>query len=60
MMSAEFDSSMGFSKHDKTSEKNNYRNDSTKKKLKSEFLILKHLEIEMVNLNLKIKEMYQE
>ena len=37
MMNAEFDSSMGFSKYDKTSEKSNYRNGSTKKKLKSEF-----------------------
>ena len=37
MMNAEFDSSMGYSKYDKTSEKTNYRNGSTKKKLKSEF-----------------------
>ncbi len=37
MMNAEFDSSMGYSKYDKTKEKNNYRNGTTKKKLKSEF-----------------------
>lgn len=37
MMNAEFDSSMGYSKYDKTAEKTNYRNGSTKKKLKSEF-----------------------
>lgn len=37
MMNAEFDSSMGYSKYDKKSEKNNYRNGSTKKTLKSEF-----------------------
>lgn len=37
MMNAEFDSVMGYSKYDKTIEKNNYRNGSTKKKLKSEF-----------------------
>lgn len=37
MMNAEFDSSMGYSKYDKTTEKNNYRNGSTKKNLKSEF-----------------------
>lgn len=37
MMNAEFDSSMGYSKYDKTEEKNNYRNGTTKKKLKSEF-----------------------
>lgn len=37
MMNAEFDSSMGYSKYDKTAEKNNYRNGTTKKKLKSEF-----------------------
>ena len=37
MMNAEFDSSMGYSKYDKTSEKSNYRNGSTKKNLKSEF-----------------------
>lgn len=37
MMNAEFESSMGYSKHDKTKEKSNYRNGSTKKKLKSEF-----------------------
>lgn len=37
MMNAEFDSSMGYSKYDKTSEKNNYRNGTTKKNLKSEF-----------------------
>ena len=37
MMNAEFDSSMGYSKYDKKSEKSNYRNGSTKKTLKSEF-----------------------
>lgn len=37
MMNAEFDSSMGYSKHDKKSEKTNYRNGTTKKTLKSEF-----------------------
>ena len=37
MMNAEFDSSMGYSKYDKTTDKNNYRNGSTKKNLKSEF-----------------------
>ena len=37
MMNAEFDTSMGYSKYDKQSEKTNYRNGSTKKKLKSEF-----------------------
>ena len=37
MMNAEFDSSMGYSKYDKKSEKTNYRNGSTKKDLKSEF-----------------------
>ena len=37
MMNAEFDSSMGYSKYDKKTEKNNYRNGTTKKKLKSEF-----------------------
>lgn len=37
MMNAEFDSSMGYSKYDKTTEKTNYRNGSTKKNLKSEF-----------------------
>lgn len=37
MMNAEFDSSMGYSKYDKTTEKANYRNSSTKKTLKSEF-----------------------
>ncbi|MDF9825915.1 putative transposase [Breznakia sp. PF5-3] len=37
MMNAEFDSSMGYEKHDKKSEKTNYRNGSTKKTLKSEF-----------------------
>ena len=37
MMNAEFDSSMGYSKYDKKTEKANYRNGSTKKKLKSEF-----------------------
>ena len=37
MMNAEFDSSMGYSKYDKTTDKTNYRNGSTKKNLKSEF-----------------------
>ena len=37
MMKAEFDSSMGYSKYDKKSEKTNYRNGATKKTLKSEF-----------------------
>jgi len=37
MMNAEFDSSMGYSKHDKVAEKSNYRNGVSKKRLKSEF-----------------------
>ncbi len=37
MMNAEFDSEMGYSKYDKTTEKTNYRNGVSKKKLKSEF-----------------------
>ena len=37
MMNAEFDSSMGYEKHDKKTDKTNYRNGVTKKKLKSEF-----------------------
>lgn len=37
MMNAEFDVSMGYTKYDKECEKTNYRNGSTKKKLKSEF-----------------------
>lgn len=37
MMNAEFDSSIGYSKYDKKLEKTNYRNGSTKKRLKSEF-----------------------
>lgn len=37
MMNAEFDTTMGYSKYDKTTEKTNYRNGTTKKKLKSEF-----------------------
>ena len=37
MMNAQFDSTMGYSKYDKSSEKINYRNGSTKKTLKSEF-----------------------
>ncbi len=37
MMNAEFDSSMGYSKYDKTTEKTNYRNGTTKKNLRSEF-----------------------
>ena len=37
MMNAEFDISMGYSRYDKKSDKTNYRNGTTKKKLKSEF-----------------------
>lgn len=37
MMNAEFDSSMGYEKHDKKMDKTNYRNGVTKKRLKSEF-----------------------
>lgn len=37
MMNAEFETTMGYAKYDKKQEKNNYRNGSTKKKLKSEF-----------------------
>lgn len=37
MMNAEFETAMGYSKYDKTTEKNNYRNGTTKKCLKSEF-----------------------
>ena len=37
MMNAEFDESMGYSRYDKTTEKTNYRNGTTKKNLKSEF-----------------------
>lgn len=37
MMNAEFDTEMGYSKYDKSTEKNNYRNGTTKKTLKSEF-----------------------
>lgn len=37
MMNAEFDTSVGYSKYDKKSEKTNYRNSSTKKTLKSKF-----------------------
>ena len=37
MMNAEFESSIGYSKYDKKIEKKNYRNGTTKKKLKSEF-----------------------
>lgn len=37
MMNAEFETSMGYSKYDKTTEKTNYRNGTTKKNLKSEF-----------------------
>ena len=37
MMNAEFDTSMGYSKYDKTKEKSNYRNGTTTKTLKSEF-----------------------
>ena len=34
MMNAEFDESMGYSRYDKTTEKTNYRNGTTKKNLK--------------------------
>lgn len=37
MMNAEFDTTMGYSKYDNKTEKSNYRNGTTKKKLKSEF-----------------------
>jgi len=37
MMNAEFDSSMGYEKHDKKTDKTNYRNGVSKKNLKSEF-----------------------
>ena len=37
MMNAEFDTSVGYSKYDKKSEKKKYRNGSTKKTLKSKF-----------------------
>ena len=37
MMNAEFETSMGDQKHDNKTEKTNYRNGKTKKKLKSEF-----------------------
>jgi len=37
LMNAEFDVSMGYNKYDKFKEKTNYRNGTTKKKLKSEF-----------------------
>lgn len=37
MMNAEFDTTTGYSKYDKTTEKSNYRNGSTKKTLKSQF-----------------------
>lgn len=37
MINAKFDSSMGYSKYDKKSEKTNYINGTTKKNLKSEF-----------------------
>ena len=37
MMNAEFETSMGYSKYDKKTEKTNYRNGVTKKNLKSEF-----------------------
>ena len=48
MMNAEFDSSMGYEKNDKTSKKTNYRNGTTTKNLS-----LKHHETGMANLNLK-------
>ena len=55
MMNAEFETSMGYKKYDNEVEKTNYRNGTTKKKLKAnlENLNLKHQEIEMVNLNLE-------
>ena len=34
MMNAEFETSMGYSKYDKKTEKNNYRNGTTKKEFK--------------------------
>lgn len=37
MMNAEFEASMGYQKYDNKTEKTNYRNGKTKKKLKSEF-----------------------
>jgi transposase-like protein len=37
MMNAEFDTSMGYEKNDRTQKKTNYRNGGTKKKLKSEY-----------------------
>lgn len=37
MMNAEFDTSMGYDKYDKKTDKSNYRNGVSKKKLKSEF-----------------------
>lgn len=37
MMNAEFETSMGYQKYDNKTEKTNYRNGKTKKKLKSEF-----------------------
>lgn len=37
MMNAEFETSMGYKKYDNKTEKTNYRNGKTKKKLKSEF-----------------------
>jgi len=37
MMNAEFETSMGYQKYDNKTEKTNYRNGTTKKKLKSEF-----------------------
>lgn len=37
MMNAEFETSMGYKKYDNKKEKTNYRNGTTKKKLKSEF-----------------------
>ena len=37
MMNAEFETSMGYKKYDNEVEKTNYRNGTTKKKLKSEF-----------------------
>lgn len=37
MINAEYDNSIGYSKYDKPMEKSNYRNDTTKKNLKSEF-----------------------
>lgn len=52
MINAEFVSYMEYSKYDKTTENNNYRNGETKKTLKSEFehkIVLKILETYQVS-----------